>query len=95
MSYIEIWRMVPEYYHWLSSTTMIARLLLMKEAIEEHTVCPVKLSKVMEEAGYYLCDSDRPNIESKALADPSQHQCDMDTTKVTKLGRVNSSLSCP
>lgn len=58
MRNVGVWCMMAQDYHRLSTGSMVARFLLMKEGIKDHVITPVEESVVVEKGCNEACGVD-------------------------------------
>jgi hypothetical protein len=85
MSYIDGWSMKTEYDHRLSHGSVISGLLLVEEWVEHHLGLPVEVGIMVEERADNVHRRYSACISEEELANPREHQGDVEPSKITEL----------
>lgn len=67
----------------------------MKERVKDHLARPIEGGIVVVERVDDVGRSYSTSVAEKKLADPREHQSDVESSKVTELGRVDATLFSP
>lgn len=67
----------------------------MKERVKDHLALPIEVGIVVIERADDVGRSCSTSVAEKKLADPREHESDMEPSEITELGRVDATLFSP
>jgi hypothetical protein len=85
MSNIDSWSVKTKHDHRLSGGSAVSGLLLVKERVKDHICLPVEVGIVVEERADNVRRRYSTGIAEKKLADPREHQTDVEPSEITEL----------